>query len=466
MIKKKTIFLSVVVSISLIIIIAFIITIYLKKSSNYKFPDCNIILISIDTLRADHLPCYGYYRNTAPNISKFAKEGILFEQVVDTGGGTLPVHISMFTSLYPSVHKILADNKRTLEEERITLTEQLKQKGYKAAAFTDGGFLNAKFGFSQGFDIYDDEGGNFVKIMPKVYNWLTKNKNKKFFLFIHTYDVHSGFEQLPYDSPEGYNHLYTKDYSGDFTGCLNGICASNFLVWINENLKSKGKKPGDIFSNLENDLRYIRALYDGGINYVDKEIGLLFKKFKKLGIYNKSLIIITSDHGEEFLEHGLMLHWQNYEETARVPLIIKFPSSIIKSKRIFKLVSTIDLMPTILDIVDIPLNDQAQGLSLMPLILKNELKRNFVIIQNTIRTEEWKYFSRGELYKIKEDKFEKRNVINKYPKIQKRLKRLLRAVIKRDKLLFERFQKGIKANRQIKMTKKEIDKLKALGYLN
>ena len=160
-----------------------------------------IILISLDTLRADHLGVYGYHLNTSPNIDALAKESIVFENAVVQSPWTLPSHMSIMTSLYPSFHGLVdKDSLTPLDDGHLTLAELLKKGGYKTVAFTDGGFVRGAFGFNRGFDIYDDQGGGIKKILPKVKKYLDTSKSEPFFLFIHCYDIHS-----PYSPPSPYN---------------------------------------------------------------------------------------------------------------------------------------------------------------------------------------------------------------------------------------------------------------------
>ena len=161
----------------------------------YRCRDCNVILISIDTLRADHLGAYGYGRDTSPHLDAFARESVLFEDFVHSGGGTVASHLTMLTSLYPANHGIrgLGDD-RVLDPDRVTLAEQLRAANFETAGFTDAGWMKGRFGFAQGFERFDDEGGHLPTILPKVRRWLDENANRRFFLFLHTYDVHSATE--------------------------------------------------------------------------------------------------------------------------------------------------------------------------------------------------------------------------------------------------------------------------------
>jgi arylsulfatase A-like enzyme len=321
-----------------------------RASSTHQTPH-GIILISLDTLRADHLGVYGYYRNTSPSIDAFAKEGIVFEKAVVQAATTLPSHMSIMTSLYPHSHGVKKN--RSLPEERVTLAELLQQGGYKTGAFADGGWMRAVFGFSQGFETYDGEKKiGIAKILPKVKKWLDKNRSHPFFLFIHCYDIHS-----PYDPPAPYDTMFQNTvYTGSFVPSTENL---NLAAWNQVKLSDQ-------------DLRYTIDLYDGGIRYTDEMIGKLFAYLRNAGLYDNSLIIVTSDHGEEFMEHGSFLHWRlYYRPNLHVPLIMHLPLSSRKEVRIDELVQSIDLLPTILDFAELPAHPDAQGRSLMPLIKRS-----------------------------------------------------------------------------------------------
>ena len=308
-----------------------------------------IILISLDTLRADHLGCYGYHRNTSPFIDTFAKKSFVFEHAVVQSEWTLPSHASIMTSLYPSSHGV-TEMKHYLTDEHITLAELLKKGGYQTAAFTDGVYLSKKFGLGQGFDFYDGSKRIGIKrILPKVMNWLNEHKSDPFFLFIHCYDIHD-----PYNPPPPFDSIFHDfTYTGKLSPTAKTIFAANW----------EGLKVND------EDLRHFIALYDGGIRYTDENIGIFLSYLEDIGLADQTLIIITSDHGEEFKEHGRLGHGQiYYRPNLQVPLIINIPGYPQKEVRVSELVQSIDLLPTILELANLPAFPNAEGKSLLPLM--------------------------------------------------------------------------------------------------
>ncbi len=328
-------------------------------SSTQAKPPHGIILISLDTLRADHLGTYGYYRNTSPNIDAFAKKSIVFNNAVVQAPWTLPSHMSIMTSLYPSFHGVRR-YQNFLNDEKVTIAELLKEAGYQTAAFTDGGFMAASCEFDQVFDIYEDQRIGIANILPNVKAWLSSNKSSPFFLFIHCYDIHN-----PYNPPPPYNSMF---HDLTYTGHL--VPSHIILEAINKNRVQVN----------EDDIRHFIALYDGGIRYTDTKIGEFLSYLQSSGVMNQSLIIITSDHGEEFMEHGHCGHRQlHYRPMLHIPLIMHIPNYPKKEVRIKDFVQSIDLLPTILDILDLPAFPEAQGRNLFPLIKrhKNSLRRSF-----------------------------------------------------------------------------------------
>ena len=444
----------------------------------------SVVLVSIDTLRADHLGCYGYERPTTPHIDRFATDGVLFEQCVNTGGGTLPVHMSMLTSLAPAVHGVFPGNGRALAEGHTTLAEALHDAGYATAAFVDGGYLSGNFGFTQGFDVYFDrnykgvigkiesyfDDGGLAELLPRAMAWLSRHRKRPFFLFLHTYDTHSAVSRLPYESPPTFlDRFVAPGYSGSFDGCRAGRCASELLLWHNQARREEVLGPDELFTDEE--MEYTVALYDGAIAYVDHQIGLLLAALEEFGVAERTLVVLTSDHGEEFLEHGFLLHDQNYEEVARVPLIVRFPDRSHSSHRVANLVSTLDLLPSILDATGAPPIAQAMGLSVLPLTSNSsaegfERPVHIASGREKLRTRHWSLLAEhnrpAELFSLTDDPTEQVNLIAERPVLAAGLFDQLLEIRSREITI--RDQLGITEHEEADLAPEELEKLRALGY--
>lgn len=319
----------------------------------------NVILISIDTLRADHLGCYGYERNTSPNVDALASNSVTFLNTYASSPWTLPSHISMLTSLHGVNHQVSYEDE-SMDPSIITLADVLRVNQFYCAALTGGGFVHAKYGFSKGFNSYSDEGGilrqdSAEHLFHVASRWLEREKDKSFFLFLHTFQTHN-----PYACRYPYKTMFIEEDA----------------KWKHIDLLSYlGGKPG-IFKELtEKERKNVKGLYDGEIRYTDEEfIGPLIEKLKHMGLYDKTMIIFTSDHGEEFYDHQGWGHgYSLYDESLKVPLIIKFPGSRFKGRRISNFVSLIDIFPTILDELGVGVRDlDIDGKSLFPVIRGQE----------------------------------------------------------------------------------------------
>lgn len=308
-----------------------------------------IILINIGTLRADHLGCYGYERATSPNIDALAGEAALFEWAFAQAPTTGPSQASIFTGLYPTSHGMTDEGTR-LTDEATTLAEALAGHGYTTAAFVDGGYLSEGFGLNQGFATYDNsQGGGLEVIGPKAIEWLRAHAAENFLLLVHTYDVHT-----PYAPRAPHRDLFTAGLSpsGGFEPTAEAM---------------EAVRAGDAPPLGEDDLAYAKALYDGEIHYVDAWVGNFMDVIRELGLDGKATIVLYSDHGEEFGEHGSVLHEKLYATVTRVPLVVRMPGGA-EAGRISQVVEMIDLMPTLLEIAGASAPGVIQGESLVPLV--------------------------------------------------------------------------------------------------
>jgi arylsulfatase A-like enzyme len=326
-----------------------------------------VILISIDTLRADHLGCYGYGKDTTPHADALAVDGALFSDTYASSSWTLPSHVSLLTSLSCFRHGVNLETDR-MEESRPTLADILRAEGFLCAAVTGGGFLSPVFGFSKGFDVYkqaetslwtSDAAG---QVSAAAADWIETNKDRDFFLFVHTYQPHNPYlPPAPYDTK--FQDAPTSLKMIDLGGHLGG--------------------PRGIFKPLpEAERRAIVGLYDGEIGYTDAVlVGALTAKLKALGIYDDTMIVLTSDHGEEFYEHGSWEHGHSlYDESLKVPLIVKFPGSKYRGKRIGNFVRLVDIMPTVMEAFGIRVGElDLDGRGLLDVLRGREKKDRAVL---------------------------------------------------------------------------------------
>lgn len=301
----------------------------------------NVILIIVDTLRSDHLGCYGYHRDTTPTMDSLAACGVRYENVTAGEPWTLPSMATIFTGLLPLEHNARrrGDTYFGIHPEAVTLTEYLKGAGYTTAAFFNVIFMNADFGFHQGFDHFDcfeslgsGSDRNAARTVDDVLTWLDESYDgEQLFLAVHFYDPH-----LTYSPPDTFADLW-RDTS--YCGQFDRSWGEREAV-VNINRGVTGLSPEDLF-NLE-------ALYDGEVAFTDSEIGRLLEGLRDRSITDGALVILVADHGEEFLDHDKLGHAHTlYQELLNVPLIIcgeGFTPGTVSSAG----VSQADLLPTIL----------------------------------------------------------------------------------------------------------------------
>lgn len=371
-----------------------------RKQSHVK--STNIILISLDTLRADHLGCYGYQRPTSPTLDKIASQGLMFEDVSSSSPWTLPSHGSLLTGLYPNRHGLTF--KTRLPKNVVTLADILKEHGYLTKAIVNSHYVSSRYDFDRGFDefTYIEEFGTMKapsEVQEKALKWLSRHEGKSFFLFLHYFDLHSDYSSLL-----SYEKHFVRPYKGNANGTT---------------LQLQHFRAGQFSLNHE-DIKHLIDLYDASIRQIDDVIGQLFQLLQSKELLDNSLIIITSDHGEEFLDHGGVLHSRTqYQELIHVPLVIRGPG-IPQSKRLRSIVSNVDVMPTILSLIGIDSPSTLDGLDLCPLWQRNVSQLPFRYIfagaskdnpspnRGDIRHNNIKHAIRHPRYKLHYDKLSKK----------------------------------------------------------
>ena len=306
----------------------------------------NLIVISIDTLRADHLGCYGYRRNTSPRIDAYAGRGVRFINCISPSSWTVPAHLSIFTGVEPSTHQcVYYKRPGRLNAGYPTMAKIFTRNGYRTAAFTGGGFAGAQHGMDIGFEHFATLGRRFEANLKPALSWLDGVGQEPFFLFFHGFNAHR-----PYLPPAPYRDRFRGDYQGSYP--------------IQKFAPSQPQPSPD-------DLEFVISQYDGEIALVDDLLALLFKQLQRRGLMERTLVVILSDHGEEFYEHGSCDHIRTlYDELLRVPWIMFGPS--IPAKEIRTQVGTLDVLPTVLKIFGLENEAPMQGADRSALIWEGD----------------------------------------------------------------------------------------------
>jgi arylsulfatase A-like enzyme len=339
----------------------------------------NVVLITIDTLRAGNLSAYGYSRPTSPRLEGLARQGVLFENCYSAANVTTPSHTSILTGTRVTTHGVDRNSARFAAEEIPTLAERYRRAGYATAAVVSVGHLNrASSGLGRGFDAYFDAGGErrVGEAVGLARQWIAANAERPFFLWVHVFDPH-----MAYDPPPPYDALYVKQRSRRIDALLGRADKRDVLDDERLGEKERSRLAGifalraerafafDLLGFTPAELEYLPALYDGEIAYTDASLGELFDDLERRNLSDDTLVTVTADHGEAFGEHGIYFsHRTVYEETLRVPLILRLPRRIPAGERVAALVSGIDIAPTLLHYSRLPLGEEMDGRSLAPLI--------------------------------------------------------------------------------------------------
>lgn len=337
-----------------------------------------VLLISLDTLRADHTGFGGYEKPTTPFLDSLAERAVVFDNHFANSNCTLPSHATMLTGLhYPShgVKPVGPDEPlRVLPKGAVTLAQRFQAAGYQTAGFTShGDWLNARYGFDRGFDHFESGWVDADEIIGGYLDWLDDEDPVRSFVFLHFFDIHSDTAQrgpcLPYRSTPELVAEFAGERPAGFTGCSQEFqrrdgresCASNYLKDVSNKLEPLP----------DEHLEFLVGLYDAGIRKLDDQLKDLFAELEDRGQLDNTLVVVTADHGESFKEHGTMLHDTHHDEVAQVPLIVLLPESAgVAPRRIDALTQSTDLAPTILDLCG--LEPIGQVPSLAPAIMLGE----------------------------------------------------------------------------------------------
>jgi arylsulfatase A-like enzyme len=328
-----------------------------------------VILISLDTLRADHCGLYGYEKPTTPFLEELAQRGVAFDNHMVSANNTLMSHATMMTGLLPLTHDAYdrgEGNQERLAPPFRTAAELFREAGYATGSFaTNKSWLGREYGVMQGFDEVEADWVDNIACWSRYLEWFDSERPERSFTFLHFFDPHSESDDLdatyPYDSDPELIARFAPPQPEDFTGCLRDQpdhCTSRYLNGINAGLETLPPEH----------LEVLMGLYDAGIRKMDDDLRLLFAALEERGVLERSLIVITSDHGEEFMEQGRLLHGGFTDAIMHVPLLFVYPEGWIEPHRVEAVTRSIDIAPTILDLQG--LMPIGQGQSLLSTILE------------------------------------------------------------------------------------------------
>lgn len=449
-----------------------------------------MVVISIDSLRADHLGCYGYSRPTSPRIDAVARNGVVYENAFSTTSWTLPSHMALFTGMYDTVHGVTT-HREALDPLRVTLPEVFQSAGYRTAGFFSGPYLIPAFGFGKGFDKYiacfdylepaelshkDSRGYKpethmashsditSPRIHRDVRRWLDEGVSEPYFLFVHMWDVH-------------YDYVPPGEYATRFTdpGYESPLDFSSFETNAAINAKMDPR-----------DLAHLVGLYDGEIAYTDAYLGKILDDLDERGLLENTIVVITSDHGEAFFEHGQKGHQKDlFDEVLHVPFIVSWPGHIAP-RRLPQQISLIDMMPTLLELASLEVPSESNGHSLAPALLDREPPRDSLVFSEltmddvkfrrhlrALRTPQYKviynvtpggkYQGQGVLYDLQRDPGERRSLgAGDAPFADEAVRRLNDLIHLTEELRDALPRKGVEP---VELPPGVAEKLRELGYL-
>jgi arylsulfatase A-like enzyme/tetratricopeptide (TPR) repeat protein len=400
----------------------------------------NVVLITLDTTRADRLGSYGYAQARTPNLDALARGGVLFAQAASTSPLTQPAHSSIMTGMYPTHHGVRVNGNTALSQEQKTLAEALSEKGYQTGAFLGAFVLDGRWGLNQGFQVYDDrfdlekhkhlDLGSVQRPADKVIDaalaWLESHQRDPFFAWIHLYDPHT-----PYEPPEPFRSEYGP--------------------------------------------RGMAALYDGEIAFTDQQVGRVVSWLRGRGLDDKTVVVVMGDHGEGLGSHGEGTHgYFVYDYALRVPFLVATPFAELRGVRVDSQVSAVDVFPTVLRLVGIDLASEVHGRSLLPLMLNPRTETVTYAYGESmtpnlqygwsslhaLRSSRYKLIKapRPELFDLSADPEERTNVFDRHPAVAHDLM---------DKLdqLMETTGRGAPAPEEANLDKDTLERLSALGYV-
>ena len=457
-----------------------------------------ILLLSLDTLRPDHLGFYGYERFTSPVLDGIAREGVVFQDASAAAPWTLPSHASMLTGLFPLRHRVVSAKTR-LPDAVPTIAALLAAHGYDTAAVVNSDWLKKEnFELTRDFakylwaDTTLDRVSSNTWVTDQAIDWISSLDEQPLFLFVHYYDLHSDYVSEPY-----FEKLFVGPYGGTVDGTgwqlKQAVLEDDYLEFCHRSFDPKQctfssdyvvdesvqKRHFD-----EADVRHLIDLYDAQIRQLDTELSRLFSELRKRGLLEQTLLVVTSDHGEEFMEHGRVEHFiPTYQQTLRIPLMIRGPG-IPRGVQVEAPVSSVDIVPTLLQLAGAPVPLDLDGFDLAPLwsgggigpfaprflygeaaggIQYNFFAPGFFPVFRSVRQGRYKliYESKGgtyALYDLEADPAETVDVTEREPEIASRLSQVMTA-------RYQDFRPEPETGSEVVLDPEDLERLRALGYV-
>lgn len=418
-------------------------------------PPLQILLISVDTLRSDAVdrPSSGV---ATPHLDRFAEEAERFSRHYAAATWTKPSHASMLTGFYPGTHGAVDLNK-SMDPAVPTLAERFGAGGFKTAALVyDCGWLSPKWGFAKGFDSYRMTRWRAGRQASAAARWVFAHRDDPFFFFVHTFEPHSDFKFLPYEAPGINRRTIAKEFGIENYGRRNGRLASDFLIGLD-----RGEIPRE-----PKDEEILRSTYEAGVRYLDEAVGMLFDSLRSSGLWDQLLVVVTSDHGEEFGEHGGFGHGPLYEEIISVPLLIKWPNSERAGQTSAGPSSSVDLAPTLLRRAGL-LADGLPGVALGSRLGEEPVFSGTLakaVIVGSVKGIFGGAEDISEVYDLVVDPGELDNTAAGNREQTNQLRALLRLHRQRSAALYRQFGSE-PADREVVLSESERERLRAFGYL-
>ncbi len=424
----------------------------------------NLVVLMIDTARADHLGYHAYERPTTPRIDALAAQSVRFMNHYSHSSRTGPAVASLFTGLHPRSHGVVNpithfNAKGTLATDQRTLAEILRERGYRCYGVVGNFNVSRRFGFAQGFDAFDFvRPSRAPKLNRSVERLPLQDPTSPFFLYVHYMDPHS-----TYAAPPPFDTAFVDPgYAGPITGAhsqLDEIVAGTLVA-------------------AAPDRAHLTALYDQELRFLDEQIGHLLDHLDELGVAGETLVVLVADHGEEFWDHGSVFHgYTLYEEQLRVPFLVRDPR-MAEGRAVDAITRHVDVLPTLLELLGVPAPEKPalQGRSLAshvrgdgpapgdgPVYAQVSIKAAKTVQSYALRVGPWKWIERREpsageeLYDLASDPGETRNLVNERPEVAERMRREIRD-----------FESALPVARGglVGLTREEVEAVRRIGYQN